>query len=303
MTADATGPRPHLDPLVAPPTLDLDGRVVVVAGAGGGGIGTAIAAAIARAGGRVVGVDVRPESLAATEVAWETTPGPHRAVVADVRRPDDVATALDAAAELGPLHGLVHVAGGLWPPQWSPLLEADPTTWDTVVELNLKAPLLTTTATARRLAAAGQGGSIVTIASVAGLLAMPFGAPYSASKAGLMSLTRTAALEWGPLGIRVNSVAPGTVRTPKSQLNTPPAPDTDAERAAVPLGRRGRPEDIAWAALFLLSDLAAWITGQVLAVDGGSSARPSFLGEDNLPVFVHDPTLRDRLLHSPESPG
>jgi 3-oxoacyl-[acyl-carrier protein] reductase len=291
-----SGPQPdHSAASGGPPTLDLGGRVVVVAGAGGGGIGTAIAGMIARAGGRVLGMDVRAESLAAAEEAWKATAGPHRAFVADARRLDQVEAALDTAAELGPLLGLVHVAGGLWPDQWAPLLHYDPSTWDTVVELNLKAPLLTTSATARRLAAAGGGGSIVTIASVAGLLAMPFGAPYSASKAALMSLTRTAALEWGPLGIRVNAVAPGTVRTPKSQLNTPPAPDSDAERAAVPLGRRGRTDDIASAALFLLSDLSTWITGQVLAVDGGSSARPSFLGDDNIPVFVRDPTLRARL--------
>jgi NAD(P)-dependent dehydrogenase (short-subunit alcohol dehydrogenase family) len=110
-----------------------------------------------------------------------------------------------------------------------------------------------------------------------------------------MSLTRTAAVELGPLGIRVNAVAPGSVRTPKSEAHNPPSAESDAERAAVPLRRRGKPADIASAALFFLSDHAAWVTGQVLAVDGGSSARPSFLDADDVPVFVRDPSLRARL--------
>jgi NAD(P)-dependent dehydrogenase (short-subunit alcohol dehydrogenase family) len=98
----------------------------------------------------------------------------------------------------------------------------------------------------------------------------------------------------GPANIRVNAVAPGTVRTPASGAQSTDV-DSAAEQAAVPLRRRGVPDDIAYAVLFLVSDLASWITGQVLAVDGGSSARPSFLGEDDLPVFVHDDTLRARL--------
>jgi len=114
----------------------------------------------------------------------------------------------------------------------------------------------------------------------------------------MLAMVRTAAIEWGPHAIRVNSVAPGTVRTPKSQRGAPPGADQDTpeERAVLPLGHRGHPDDIAGAVLFLLSDLASWITGQVLAVDGGSSIRPSFLGADNIPVFVRDQAMRSRLL-------
>jgi 3-oxoacyl-[acyl-carrier protein] reductase len=284
-------------PLMASPAelLDFSGRTVVVAGAGGGGIGTSVSGFLAGAGASVIGVDNRPEALEEFSTATRAASGrQHLALVADLRKPEDVERAIDAAGDS--LYGLVHVAGGMRLPQWSGVMDMDPAVFDEVMELNLRTTLLTTTAAARRLRTLGQPGSIVALASVAGLSSMPYGAPYSAGKAALMSLVRTAALEWGPLGIRINAVAPGTVRTPKTLRGNPnPPPDTPAETAAVPLRRRGTGDDIAGAVLFLLSDLAAWITGHVLAVDGGSSARPSFLGEDDLPVFVHDDALRARL--------
>jgi 3-oxoacyl-[acyl-carrier protein] reductase len=276
--------------------LDLTGRTVVVAGAGGGGIGTAVSGLLARAGASVVGVDNRAEAL--DDFRSAVGAGGHLALVADLRDRDAVEQAIEQAAAVtgAPLHGLVHVAGGMGSAQWDDLMDMDPVVFDDIVERNLRTMMLTSAAVARRLKAGGRGGSIVALASVAGLSSMPFGAPYSAAKAALMSVVRTTALEWGRYDIRVNSVAPGTVRTPASLRHNPdPGPDTPAEKAAVPLGRRGSADDIAGAVLFLLSDLAAWISGQVLSVDGGSTARPSFLGDDNLPVFVRDDALRARL--------
>jgi len=275
--------------------LGLTGRSVVVAGAGGGGIGTAVCRLLVEAGTVVAALDHDPAHLALSERAMDEAGGRYRSFVVDVRNADDVAAAVAEAAAAGRVHGLVHVAGGLFPDQWASLLETPPETFDSVVELNLRSAFLTTRAVGTHLVEQGTGGSVVHITSIAALSAMPFGAAYAAAKAGMVALTRTAALELAHSGIRVNAVAAGTVRTPRNVAQSSPdlAP---AERAAIPLGRRGRPEDIAGAVLFLLSELSGFVTGQVLAVDGGSSTRPSFLDDDNLPVFVRDPEVRARLL-------
>jgi 3-oxoacyl-[acyl-carrier protein] reductase len=197
------------------------------------------------------------------------------------------------------------------PSQWAPIATMPPATFADVMELNLQSAFVTTQAVAARLVAQGSGGSIVHIASISGQSAMPFGAPYAAAKAGMLALVRTAALELGGAGVRVNAVAAGTVSTAKTRAHNAPAETSPAERhlaesqfperhsaegTAIPLGRRGQPGDIAGAVLYLLSDLAGFVTGHTLVVDGGSSARPSYLDADNLPVFVDDPQLRARLL-------
>ncbi len=275
--------------------LDLTGRAIVVAGAGGGGIGTAICGWLAEAGASVVALDNRPEALAVVEAVLEKAGGNHLARVVDVRDRAAVDAAVAEAATLGRLHGSVHVAGGIWPPQWHALVDLDMALFDQVLDLNLRAALLVLHATASRLVALGQGGSIVNIASLVGLSAMPFGSAYAASKAALLSVTRTAALELGSARIRVNAVAPGTIRTPKSQQGRPAEEsESAAELATLPLKRRGKPDDIAAAVLFLLSDMATYITGQVLPVDGGSSVLPSFVDAELLPVSVRDEAMRAR---------
>ncbi len=272
--------------------LGLRDRCVVVVGAGGGGIGTAICVALAGAGARVVAVDRDAARLDDARAAALARGRACTTVVADAGERAQVEAMMARVRETGaPLFGLVNVVGGLPRERFEPLLRYSEETLDSLLGANLRCAFLTSQAAARELERQGSGGSIVQIASIAALQGMPFGAGYAAAKAALLSLTRTMALEWGALGIRVNAVAPGTIRVPRNRGGD----DAERDRVVLPLGRRGTPEDIAGAVLFLLSDLAEWVTGQVLAVDGGASIKPSYLDASGLPVFVDDPELRERL--------
>lgn len=274
--------------------MELEGladRRVVVVGAGGGGIGTAITCAIADAGATVVAIDRDAQAL---DAVVRSSGDSSRIVPECCDAGDDAALGAAIArhaADGAALHGLVNVVGGLPPERWRALVDDDDENMDALLESNLRVALRSSRAFARAVRSAGRGGSVVQIASIAALQGMPFGAGYAASKAALLSLTRTMALEWGSLGIRVNAVAPGSVVVPRSSAGA----DTAQGASVLPLGRRGEPSDIANAVLFLLSDLSRWITGQVLVVDGGASIKPSYLDEHGLPVFVQDGALRERL--------
>lgn len=272
--------------------LGLEGRSVIVIGAGGDGIGTAICGRLAAAGAHVIGVDREEEALGQFERAVERVGGEGTSVVADASDPEQAARFLEPGRTTGGPHGLVNVVGGLPIDRWQRLLDYTDENLDAILETNLRLAFRTSRAFARDCADRGAGGSIVHIASIVAFEAMPFGAGYAMAKSALLSLTRTMALEWGPLGIRANAVAPGTIRVPRNQASD----DAERDRKVLPLGRRGTPDDIAGAVLFLQSDLATWITGQVLAVDGGASVKPSYVDETGLPVFVSDPALRARLL-------
>jgi NAD(P)-dependent dehydrogenase (short-subunit alcohol dehydrogenase family) len=269
----------------------LDGRTVVVAGAGGGGIGTAVCAAVAELGGNVAGLDIDKAALAGAEAA---VAGPFLGVIADVRAKDEVDAAMaEAVAAFGSVDGLVHVVGGQQPRHWQPVDEFPLADLDEVLDLNMRAAILTSQAAARAMKDSGRGGSIVHIASVAAFFAAPFNMGYSVAKAALLSVTKTMAAEWGPESIRVNAVATGTIRTPHSRGNDEADPARDA---VLPLRRRGTPQELAGAVMFLLSDLSGFVTGQTIVVDGGSTIRPSYLGPDDIPVFMEDGDLRRRLL-------
>ncbi|UOX92502.1 SDR family oxidoreductase [Amycolatopsis sp. FBCC-B4732] len=235
-------------------------RTVLVTGAGGG-IGAAIAARFAAAGDRLVLADLRPAELSAVAARLGTDV---------VELPGDLADAGFAgglAGQAGPVDVLVNAAG-IYPA--TPLLEMTAATWDRVQDVNVRAALLTTVAFGRSHVAAGTTGAVVNISSGAAIRARPGAAHYATSKAALEMLTKACAVELGPHGIRVNAVSPGFV-TVDSSAN--PVTEAYAEAVSVnPLGRRGEPREVADAVFWLAGPEAAWITGAVLRVDGGSTA-------------------------------
>jgi NAD(P)-dependent dehydrogenase (short-subunit alcohol dehydrogenase family) len=137
-------------------------------------------------------------------------------------------------------------------------------------------------AIAAELKVQGRPGSLVAISSITGVGNMPYNVGYGAAKAAVLSVVRTMALELAASNIRVNAVAPGAMSSPASML----PPDPALERRAIPLGRKGDMEEVAGTVLFLLSDLAGYMTGQCLTVDGGISLKWSHLAEDNTPVLI-----------------
>jgi len=264
--------------------LQLDDRTIVVAGAGGGGIGTATCAAIVLAGGRVIAIDNNIDRLDMVARLARVTPR-----LADAR---DIAAIERVLSTEGPVHGLVHVAGGLRVDQWERTEDLRLSSFDEVIANNLRSALVTSRAVATQMISTGTPGAIVHVASIAALGALPYGAAYAVAKAGMLALMRTQAVEWGPRGIRVNAVAPGSVATPATD---DPSPDATPD-VAIPLRRRAEPDDVASAILYLLSDLASFVTGHTLMVDGGASVRPAYLDDTDLPVFVQDAELRPRLV-------
>ncbi|MEY2476174.1 MAG: hypothetical protein QOG87_1489 [Actinomycetota bacterium] len=244
--------------------LGLAGKRALVAGAGQG-IGRACALALHEAGARVACVD-NDEGRAAS-VAEEVGGLP---LVIDVRKRDDVERAVaTTVTELGGIDVCIDIIGEA---RWGPVLEATDDDWDATFDLVLRHVFLFGQAAGRAMVDAGAGGAFVAVASVSGLTGAPGHGPYGAAKAGLMALVKTLALELAASGVRVNAVAPGAVLTPRI-LERTSAERLAAGAKAIPLGRQAEPEEIAKAITFLASDLASYITGQTLVVDGGATAQ------------------------------
>ena len=231
--------------------LSLDGRRALVTG-GASGIGAATTALLRERGADAVTVDLRGGDIAA--------------VVRDER---SVASAVAAAAErLGGAPDLVVTAAGIY--RIAPAVVTTAAEWDEVLEINLRGTFFTAREAARAMTG---GGAIVTIASTAALQpdADEPTAPYNASKAGVVALTKQLAVELAPHRIRVNTVCPGVIDTPMLRVMDDPEAGERFVRESVPLQRLGAAADVAQAIAFLASDAAAYITGVALPVDGGLS--------------------------------
>ena len=249
--------------------FDLTGKKAFVTGASRG-IGRVIAVALAAAGADVAIAARSQDGLA--ETAREVTALGRKAFAfpLDVTRQEDVAaTVTEAIKMLGHLDIVFNNAGGS--NFMVPFLDMRISGWEKVLRLNLDSTVYVCQAVGPHLRERGSG-SVINVASVAGLAAAPGLVPYGASKAAVVSLTRTLAVEWAPLGIRVNALCPGWTATDLNK-NLWDGPDGgQATVANVPMRRWAKPEEMAGPAVFLASDASSYMTGQVLVVDGGQLA-------------------------------
>jgi len=244
-------------------STDLTDRVALVTGAARG-LGRAIAMTLAQAGAKVACIDVNEETLAETVAAIETAGGTALAVACDVTDSARVDEAVkQVVTSWGGLNIVVNNAGIT---RDSLILRMKDDQWDSVININLRGTFFFTRAAIRPMMKS-RYGRIINIASVSGLMGNPAQANYSASKAGVIGLTRTVAREVAKRGITVNAVAPGFIATDMTAKLGDEI--LDEVRKQIPLGHLGEPQDIADAVLYLASEAAGFITGQVLTVDGG----------------------------------
>jgi 3-oxoacyl-[acyl-carrier protein] reductase len=247
-------------------STDLGGQVAIVTGAAKG-LGRAISLNLARCGAKVACIDINTETLADTINTIRSAGGTAEPIACNVTDSERVTAVVDEVVKLwGGLHILVNNAGIT---RDNMIMRMKDDQWDAVLGINLKGTFLFTRAAAKPMIK-GRQGRIINIASVSGLTGNPGQANYSASKAGVIGLTRTVAKELSSRNVTVNAVAPGFIATDMtSALGEEILQEV---RKQIPLGRMGDPQDVADAVLFLASDAASFITGHVLTVDGGLTA-------------------------------
>lgn len=265
--------------------IDFTGRVIIVSGAAGGGIGTTVTEMLAEAGATVVAVSRSQANL-------DQHVGPLAArglkivpVAADAGTDEGITKAIQAAQKAeGTLYGLVNVAGGAAPSTWMRAERINREDWRALFAQNVETMFFMSQAFASALKAQALPGSIVSISSISGMNTAPYHLAYGAAKASIVAVTRTLGVELALDNIRVNAIAPGPTETPSSRVYV--GQDEARDRAAIAMGRQGKPEEQAGAILFLLSELAGYITGQTILVDGGLNLKWTHLGADNTSLFL-----------------
>lgn len=248
--------------------FSLENRVAVVTGAGRG-LGKSIALGLAESGAHVVVSARTAADVEATASEIRKTGVKALAVPADVRVATQIANLVDRAEkELGAVDILVNNAGGSFK---APVMEMSEHAWDVTVRENLTSVLLCTQSVARVMIVRRRG-SIINISSVTAFESFPFNAAYAVSKAGIINLTKTMAVDLAKHNIRVNAIAPGYIATAKVSQETSTAQDFIGQ---IPQGRLARPEDIVGGVIYLASDASLYVTGTTVVIDGGLTIRPS----------------------------
>lgn len=245
---------------------DFAGKVALVTGAGSG-LGAAAARELAGRGAKVVLADL--DATAAAKVAAEIGAGA-RAEPLDVADTASVAALFTRMGEAGLVPDILVNSAGIVNTQGTFDLTVE--AWNRVLAVNMTGSFLVAQAFARQLRDLGRGGAIVNVASTSGILASENRSAYVSSKHGVVGLTKQLALDFGPLGIRVNAVAPGIIRTPLTSFHFEQPGNEERLNNVYPLGRVGEPEDVAPVIAFLASDGARYVNGAILPIDGGYTA-------------------------------
>jgi NAD(P)-dependent dehydrogenase (short-subunit alcohol dehydrogenase family) len=252
----------------------LKDKIFVFAGAGG--LATATAKFLGAGGAKIVVSDIVEASAQHTVQAAKDAGGDGVAIAVDISDEDQVKSQMDLAiAHYGRIDGLLNIAANIHPDQVAldtNVIDIDLAAWQRTIDVNLTGYLLTLKHALPHMIAAG-GGSVINTISDAVYGGLEDKVAYQVTKAGVSAMTRHLARKYGRNGIRANSVSPGLVLTEATKLNLPPE-FRDRIATSTPAARHGEPEDVGAAMAFLLSDLSAWITGQVLCVDGGVVMRP-----------------------------